>query len=97
MSGVVIKYNKHGALGSIQEGVSGLVHVSEFGSDDKLRESLELGKSYTFTITLFEPNEQRMTLAYGTKEEVMKREAEKEALKKEAEDSKATAKESTEA
>ena len=84
VSGVVIKYNKHGALASIEEGVSGLVHVSEFGSEEKLRTELELGKSYTFTITLFEPSEQRMTLAFGTKEEVAKKEAARAAAKKEA-------------
>ncbi len=83
VSGVVIKYNKHGALASIEEGVSGLVHISEFGNDEKLRNELELGKSYTFTITLFEPGEQRMTLAFGTKEEVEKREATRAAVKKE--------------
>lgn len=76
VTGVVIKYNKHGALASIEEGVAGLVHISEFGSDEKLRSTLELGKSYTFTITLFEPKEQRMTLGFGTKEEVEKREKE---------------------
>lgn len=66
---VVIKYNKHGALASIEEGVAGLVHVSEFGSVEALREALELGKSYQFKITLFEPDEQRMTLSYtGTAE-----------------------------
>jgi small subunit ribosomal protein S1 len=62
VNGVVIKFNKHGALVAIQEGVSGLVHHSEFGGEDKLRQALELGKSYNFTITNFEPNEQRMTL-----------------------------------
>ena len=81
VSGVVIKYNKHGALASIEEGVAGLVHVSEFGTEEKLRNTLELGKSYPFVITLFEPTEQRMTLAYGTKEEVDKREKEKAAAK----------------
>jgi small subunit ribosomal protein S1 len=64
VSGVVIKYNKHGALASIEEGVAGLVHISEFGNEEKLRETLELGKSYPFTITLFEPKEQRMTLSH---------------------------------
>jgi small subunit ribosomal protein S1 len=64
VDGVIIKYNKHGALASIEEGVAGLVHISEFGSDEKLRERLELGKSYPLKITLFEPNEQRMTLSY---------------------------------
>ena len=70
VSGVVIKYNKHGALASIEEGVAGLVHISEFGSEEKLRETLELGKTYPFHITLFEPKEQRMTLSFNaTKEE----------------------------
>ncbi len=61
---VIIKYNKHGALASVEEGVAGLVHVSEFESLEKLRETLELGKSYAFKINLFDPKEQRMTLSY---------------------------------
>jgi ribosomal protein S1 len=59
---VVIKHNKHGALASIEEGVAGLVHVSEFGGETELRSKLELGKVYPFTITFFEPKERRMTL-----------------------------------
>ena len=47
---VVIKYNKHGALASIEEGVAGLVHVTEFGNEDDLRAKLELGKVYPFKI-----------------------------------------------
>lgn len=65
--GVVIKYNKHGALASIEEGVAGLVHVSEFASPAELRETLELGKTYPFSIVLFEPKDQRMTLTYAGK------------------------------
>lgn len=61
---VVIKYNKHGALASIQEGVAGLVHVSEFESEENLKSSLSLGSVYKFKITLFEPNEQKMTLSF---------------------------------
>ena len=64
IKGVVIKYNKHGALVSIKEGVAGLVHNSTFPSETKLREKLELGKNYNFQITLFEPKEQKMTLVY---------------------------------
>jgi small subunit ribosomal protein S1 len=65
--GVVIKYNRHGALASIEEGVAGLVHISEFESETKLRETLELGKTYPFVITLFDPKEQRMTLSFAGK------------------------------
>ncbi len=64
VKGAVIKHNKHGALVSIKEGVAGLVHNSTLGGELKLREKLELGKIYTFQVTLFEPKEQRMTLVH---------------------------------
>lgn len=63
VDGVIIKYNKHGALASIEEGVAGLVHISEFASEEELKKTLELGKKYPFKITLFEPKEHRMTLS----------------------------------
>lgn len=73
VSGVIIKYNKHGALASIEEGVAGLVHISEFATPAELRETLELGKSYPFSITLFEPKDQRMTLSFlGAKKDAKK-------------------------
>lgn len=65
VSGVVIKYNKHGALVSIEEGVAGLVHISDFADENDIRSKLELGKTYDFTINLFEPKHQRMTLMLG--------------------------------
>ena len=61
---VVIKYNKHGALASIEEGVAGLVHVSEFETEEKLKTTLSLGSVYKFKITLFEPNDQKMTFSF---------------------------------
>lgn len=68
VKGVVIKFNKHGALASIEEGVAGLIHISEFESEEKLRDALQLGKAYDFKISLFEPKEQRMTLSTKTNE-----------------------------
>jgi small subunit ribosomal protein S1 len=65
VEGVVIKFNKHGALASIEEGIAGLVHVSEFGSEEKLRANLELGKRYPFSISLFEPKDMRMALSFA--------------------------------
>ena len=58
---------KVGAFASIEEGVAGLVHVSEFTSPAQLRETLELGKTYPFSIALFDPKDQRMTLTYKGK------------------------------
>jgi hypothetical protein len=41
---VIIKYNKHGALVSLEEGVAGLVHISEFKTEEELRQKfLQLG------------------------------------------------------
>lgn len=67
VKGVVIKHNRHGALVAIEEGVAGLVHVSEFASEDALRKQLELGKTYSFVINLFDPKNQRLTLSLGDK------------------------------
>lgn len=64
VKGVVMKFNKHGAIVSIEEGISGLVHISEFGTEIKMKEKIELGKSYGFKILLFESKNQKMGLAF---------------------------------
>ncbi|MBI2120527.1 MAG: S1 RNA-binding domain-containing protein [Parcubacteria group bacterium] len=66
VKGVIIKYNKYGALASIEEGVAGLVHLSEFGTEDKLKSALELGKTYTFKISHFDSKDQKMALSFKT-------------------------------
>jgi len=68
VNGVVIKHNKHGALVSIEQGVAGLVHISEFESEKALKTELQLGKSYDFTITTFEPKDQKLTLSFSKSE-----------------------------
>jgi small subunit ribosomal protein S1 len=70
VEGVAIKYNKHGALASIEEGVAGLVHISEFESEEAMKDAISLGGVYKFKITLFEPKEQRMTLSFKEANEV---------------------------
>ncbi len=67
VTGIVIKFNHYGALVSLEEGIAGLVHVSEFGTEEKLRKALELGRTYPFTITLFDAKDQKMTLSYAQK------------------------------
>jgi len=64
VSGVVIRFNKYGALVSIKEGVAGLIHVSEFGNEKNMKNKLELGKSYYFQITFFSPAECRLTFSF---------------------------------
>jgi len=67
VKGVVLKYNQHGTLISIEEGVAGLIHISEFESEINMKEKLELGKSYDFKISLFEPEKQRLILTLAEK------------------------------
>lgn len=64
VTGVIIKFNNHGALVSLEEGIAGLVHVSEFSSEEELKSKLELGRTYPFTISLFDAKDQKMTLSY---------------------------------
>ncbi len=66
VKGVIIKYNKYGALASVEEGIAGLVHLSEFGTEDKLKAALELGKTYSFKISHFDPKDQKMALSFKT-------------------------------
>ncbi len=61
-SGVVIKFSKHGALVSVEEGVSGLLHVSEFGSEENMRKALSLGKIAHCFISNFDAKEEKMIL-----------------------------------
>lgn len=64
VTGVVIKFNKYGTLVSIEEGVAGLTHISEFESGEEMQRKLELGKSYKFKINLFEPEQQKLILSF---------------------------------
>ena len=60
---VVIRYNEHGALVSVEEGVAGLVHVSDFDTIDALKDELSLGNPYKFKINVFDADKQKMTLS----------------------------------
>lgn len=62
ISGVVIKFNKYGALISVEEGVAGLMHISEFGGEEAMKKALSLGKICHCFISVFDPKEERMTL-----------------------------------
>jgi small subunit ribosomal protein S1 len=59
---VVIKISDHGALVSVEEGIYGLVHVSEFSDIDELRKNLQLGDTHNFKINIFDVDAEKMTL-----------------------------------
>ena len=67
VEGMVKKFNPFGAFvevvwGDSTELLQGLCHISEFGSDGKMRECLEMGKKYQFKLLMFVPEEHRMSL-----------------------------------
>lgn len=60
--GTVTKLNPYGALVKVEEGVQGLVHISEFKSEEEMNSKLEEGKEYEFEILQISPEERRMAL-----------------------------------
>lgn len=59
---VVIKISEHGALVSVEEGIYGLIHVSEFEDIENLKETLKLGDAYEFKINTIDSDAEKMTL-----------------------------------
>jgi len=62
VKGEVIKLNPFGAFVRLNDKIQGLCHISEFGSQEKMKEKLEVGKKYDFQIISIEPKEHRMSL-----------------------------------
>lgn len=62
--GRVIKLAPIGAFVEIMPGISGLAHISEFGSYEKMEAAVEIGKTYPFQISLFDPEHHKLALAW---------------------------------
>jgi len=62
VKGKVTKFNPFGAFVQISPKIQGLCHISQFGSQNKMEATLELGKQYDFQIISIEPAEHRMSL-----------------------------------
>ncbi|MEZ4156644.1 MAG: S1 RNA-binding domain-containing protein [Candidatus Paceibacterota bacterium] len=67
IKGTVSRFNPFGAFVALDEDIQGLIHVSEFGSVEAMKEKLELGKGYEFTIELIKPEEKRIILKLASK------------------------------
>ena len=55
VSGVAIKYNSFGVFVKIDSLVQALCHISEFGSENNMKDSVKIGQEYKFMINLFDP------------------------------------------
>lgn len=60
--GKVTKINPFGALVYLGHDLQGLIHVSEFENQEKMKATLEIGKEYDFVITQLKPEEKRIIL-----------------------------------
>jgi len=60
--GKAARYNPFGVFVELENQIQGLVHISEFGSEQKMREEIELNKEYDFKILLIDPAEHKVSL-----------------------------------
>lgn len=58
----VVAINSYGVLVKIDDGIQGLVHVSEFENEKEMREKCKTGESYTFKIKSIEPQKRKISL-----------------------------------
>lgn len=62
VSGKVTKFNPFGAFVELDPDIQGLAHISEFGTEQKMREVLKIDTTYEFKILLVDPKEHRISL-----------------------------------
>ena len=63
ISGEVLKLNPFGAFIKVEEKIQGLIHVSELGNQDEMKDKLKVGTKYDFKILSVDPNEHKITLS----------------------------------
>ncbi|MDP3778550.1 MAG: S1 RNA-binding domain-containing protein [bacterium] len=88
VKGKVTKFNPFGAFVELDPDIQGLAHISEFGTEQKMREMLSLAGAYEFKILLVDPKEHRISLTLANMVRPEKA-AKKEAKEKEPKESKA--------
>lgn len=69
ISGEVYKFMPFGALIKLDAEIYGFIHSSEFGGLEKMKEALELKKTYEFTIESVKMKEKRINLKFNSVKE----------------------------
>jgi small subunit ribosomal protein S1 len=62
VNGKVYKFNPFGAIIDLEGGIQGLIHVSEFGGIDEMKNVVKIGDSREFIIGSVKPEEKRVIL-----------------------------------
>ena len=63
VKGKITKFNPFGAFVELDPDIQGLAHISEFGTEQKMKEKLMLGNLYDFKILLVDSKEHRISLS----------------------------------
>ena len=62
VKGKITKFNPFGAFVQLDKDIHGLAHISELGSETRMKEVLKIGKKYDFKILSIKPKEYRIAL-----------------------------------
>lgn len=62
IKGTITKFNPFGAFVKLDKNIQGLAHISEFGTEQKMKQTLKINKKYNFKIISIKPSEYRMAL-----------------------------------
>ncbi len=62
VKGEITKFNPFGVFVQITPKIQGLCHISEFGTQKKMEDTLKMGETYNFQILLIDPKEHKMSL-----------------------------------
>ncbi len=62
VTGKVYKFNPFGAIIDLDGGIQGLIHVSEFGGLDEMKNTIKIGDAHEFLIGSVKPDEKRIIL-----------------------------------
>lgn len=62
IKGTVARYNPFGALIALGHDLQGLIHISEFESQEAMRETIGEEKEHVFVVSQFKPEEKRIIL-----------------------------------
>lgn len=62
ITGRIVKYNPFGAFVKLDNEIQGLAHISEFGTEAKMKEKVELQKDYQFKVLSVDAKEHRLAL-----------------------------------
>jgi len=69
IQGTVMRFNPFGAFIALDSEIQGLIHVSEFGSVEAMKQGLVQGEQYRFVIEMVKPAEKRIILKLKKKAE----------------------------